>query len=322
MAKPKKEKTDRGLLRLMGQREKHFQQLLEMNWSRLQDEQIASRPWNGKVSPSNPKFTYSCCMEKLFEDIEAPLRFPIDVLINVNMGSALHHGLAEQVKNMPKLIWDKPTITDSKKAWYADKIWPEVPAYYQYKFDDGHVIDVTSGKADVVIRLKNNPAPIDWKFKWIDPDNWDDYPLTDESHETQVSIYGFGMDHHNFYPGHQIKQVGLTYFNMLIKPKEANWTREVWFDFDEARRLKTKLLLDHAAIALRAYHNKEQVKCEYPLCSHGHGYSIALDSDRDGQMYSFAPLTKRKRKDEVNPLTEFAGFENSFLKQSLERATA
>lgn len=311
-----KSKPDSELLKVLAKakHEVHFSSGIELCRLDQQREDVEKFAWTGRLSPSNPTIQFDMCMDDLEESLLKPVQFQASTLTRVKWGIALHEGLAKEIlKYENSLLYSKPVIKNNpKKAAQLKYIWPEIPVWNE--------ILGFSGKADCVMRLRNLPAPLDFKTKWIESENWEadkdeqGKPLPYDYWIAQVAAYGVCILENDMYEGVIPEQLGLVVFNLLRKPESKDFCKEYWFPFNEELILKTKLMMAYCGHRrAMMLNNIEPRQCNYPLCpTHGKGIQM---QGVNGQLYSFTPRVKRKPETSNAPKANTTA---NFMKQLKE----
>lgn len=232
-------------------------------FSRQIDERKEGYNWGVceyKIYPSTHIQSFvQCPKETIQVKVHEAPNYGIDTKYSFAYGSALHNVYQGAAKTSPTMLYDKPNLPaelQDKAKW----IWPEVPVQ--------DLPSGTSGRADLVLRMDDEPVPFELKTTASDRDKWieDRRKKPNSNHKVQVAIYAHIMNRDNYYDK-KIRKCGCGYINFTYAaPGFFENEYEVYFDFTNEMDEKIGSMLEHLALQRDAYLAGEDIPCTFPFC--------------------------------------------------------
>ena len=269
--------------------------------SKNQAKRTREFKWDEKIHPSSGLTFEMCPHDHIRKMVEAK-EFPLSTIYKMEHGTVIHEWIQNKLKWRKDCLWEKPILA-RELIPKLESIWPEVPiednetgfsgkidCILKYK-DEPVLVDIKTTSVDpkmsqrdlftyvdehllpaigVSISKKSLSEIVD-KYKALKQastiDGWVTYcekELPKPTHKGQVCVYAYLVNRLKYYTK-PIRKIGIAYLN-LTRFGEISGEKEFYYDFDKELEEKTGLLIHHLALERRAFLDRRDTECSYPLC--------------------------------------------------------
>lgn len=245
--------------------EGHYFQRIDDHDAQVEAERSVKHTWSGFL-PLSGGLKWRMCMDDVYDKLIIKEEKDQVGRHYTDNGTALHTMMEKKSKKVPGLLWHEfPNVPDNMLAWQIES-WPEVVG-------ECNVRGVRF-KADAILNVQGEIGVFDLKNSNQAFDKWNEFVknrLPKTENLIQVAAYADVIEGLNYYPGRQVKWVGIGYQNVTNhRPKDAIQKVEFWYPFDDYLRHKTRTLLYYLAQHRRHALMGRRERCNYTLCSvHG-----------------------------------------------------
>ena len=216
-----------------------------------------------KIYPSS-LYIGMCPYKFIQEEVHKYLDLGENIAYRAEVGKYLHLMYQNESVGIEDFLYKTPKVPKTLKKKLKDN-WPEVPIY-----DPDLAL---SGRADLVLNIKNEPVLIDIKTTSQDPYMWDKYspPV---KYKTQIFIYAYYMNKFKYYDK-IIKRVGLAVVNITMPPGSEGSEKEFYYDITDNDMKEIETLLKEVKKEKENFLGNITSFCTYTSCK-AHGKQISI----------------------------------------------
>jgi hypothetical protein len=217
-----------------------------------------------KLYPSSVKSWTACPKKVILAHTVWGGISELDGIYRTRRGSAIHTEIQEdfQCSDRCAPLPDTSSMTERIKLKLFNNV-PEVPFH---DFDTGF-----SGSVDSVLQLRSGEIiPVEIKSTGLDEDQWaesieKEFPRNMKAWTIQLCNYIYHLNKNKYYD-RKITRGILAIINSRFDPANKEAYLEYVIDYSEYET-RISELIEHLSLHRKAYINKQDLECSYPLCS-------------------------------------------------------